>query len=65
MNITKIICVFSGRSTDKIYLVTDLPLAIWPNEGPQELKMETPPGKGKAYCEKHFPSTPIEYIDIS
>ena len=46
------------RSTDLIYLDTNLPSGIWAS-----LLLEVAKGGGESYCAKNFPGIPVTVIN--
>ena len=62
MKIQKIVIV-QNTGVDKVILYTDLPEATYPfRDTGHSLEMSVAQGKGKEYCEKHFPGVPIDVV---
>ena len=57
--------ILVSYGTDKVILYTNLPQGTWPfNEGGETLTLEVAKGKGREYCEKHFPDVGVEMIEL-
>lgn len=62
LNIKKAVVLIENFGSDKIFLKTDLPSAIWPYNGTAGLSMDVAAGLGLAYCKKYFPDVELEIV---
>jgi hypothetical protein len=50
------------RSTDAVWLVTDLPEPCYPGHGNLQLNFKVPPGQSLSFVREHFPGVPVRMI---
>ncbi len=60
--ITNITIVCGKNGPDKISMFTNLPSAMYPYTGYQDINMSVANGKGEEYIKEHFPNVPFEIV---